>query len=223
MVKTKYDHVIISSPSSFHYEDYYLMRNSVNRFLIEKPLAADFQTANKIHCLSSALNHNVIVGYVFRFSPAFLYFKHLLKIHDSPLQNVILESHSYLPFWRKNKNHLNSVSSSSWLGGGVLRELSHELDLIIYLFGYPKCIFAKTESRGMTGIDVEHSCLSFLVSSEKIPIQLSLSFNKKKYSRFICAIFIDGYSITWDLHENCVIIERDNEIYETKNFPVTIK
>ena len=124
-----------------------------------------------------------------------------------------------MPFWRKNKNHLNSVSSSSWLGGGVLRELSHELDLIIYLFGYPKCIFAKTESRGMTGIDVEHSCLSFLVSSEKIPIQLSLSFNNRKYSRFIRANFIDGYSITWDLHENCVTIEKDNQIHEKKEFP----
>ena len=33
MVKTNYDYAIISSPSSFHYEDYYLMRNSVNRFL----------------------------------------------------------------------------------------------------------------------------------------------------------------------------------------------
>ena len=111
--------------------------------------------------LSSALNHKVNVGYVFRFSPAFLYFKNLLKTHDSPLQNVILESHSYLPFWRKNKNHLNSVSSSSRLGGGVLRELSHELDLIIHLFGYPRYISAKTETRGMTGIDVEHSCVSF--------------------------------------------------------------
>ena len=53
MVKTmKYDHVIISSPSSFHYNDYYSLCNSSNRFLIEKPLAADLQDANKIHCLS---------------------------------------------------------------------------------------------------------------------------------------------------------------------------
>ena len=219
MVKTKYDHVIISSPSSFHYNDYYSLRNSSNRFLIEKPLAADFQTANKIHCLSSALNHKVNVGYVFRFSPAFLYFKNLLKAHDSPLQNVVLESHSYLPFWRKNKNHLNSVSSRSRLGGGVLRELSHELDLIIHLFGYPRYISAKTETRGMTGIDVEHSCVSFMLSPDRVPIQLSLSFNNKNSSRFVRANYIDGYSIIWNLFDNCVTIERENKVHETKKFP----
>ena len=211
--------MLLYLPHLHYYNDYYSMRNSSNRFLIEKPLAADFQTANKIHCLSSALNHKVNVGYVFRFSPAFLYFKNLLKAHESPLQNVILESHSYLPFWRKNKNHLNSVSSSSRLGGGVLRELSHELDLIIHLFGYPRCVSAKTEIRGMTGIDVEHSCVSFLLSSERVPIQLSLSFNNRKYSRFVRANYIDGYSIIWNLFDNCVIVERENKVHEAKKFP----
>lgn len=219
MKTMKYDYVIISSPSSFHYNDYYLMRNSANRFLIEKPLAADVQDANKIHRLSSALNHKVFVGYVFRFSRAFVYFKDLIKTHNSPLQNVILESHSYLPMWRQNINHLHSVSSSSRLGGGVLRELSHELDLIIHLFGYPRCIVAKTETRGMSGIDVEHSCVSFLVSSESVPIQLSMSFNNRKYSRFVRVNYIDGCSITWNLLDNCVTIERHNEVHEIKEFP----
>ena len=218
MSKIKYDYVIISSPSSFHYKDYYLMRNSANRFLIEKPLAADVQNANKIHELSCALNHKVFVGYVFRFSPAFLYFKDLIKNYNSSFQNVILESHSYLPLWRRNKNYLHSVSSSSRLGGGVLRELSHELDLLIHLFGYPKYIVAKTETRGMSGIDVEHSCVSFLVSSESVPIQLSMSFNNRKYSRFIRVNYIDGCSITWNLFDNCVTMEKHNEIHETKKF-----
>ena len=71
----------------------------------------------------------------------------------------------------------------------------------------------------MSGIDVEHSCVSFLVSSERVLIQLSLSFNNRNYSRFIRANYTDGSSITWNLLDNCVIIERDNEIYETKEFP----
>ena len=41
---------------------------------------------------------------------------------------------SYLPDWRKNKNFRKSVSSQKKLGGGVLLELSHELDYLLWFF-----------------------------------------------------------------------------------------
>ena len=45
--------------------------------------------------------------------------------------------------WRDN-NYLHSVSHSKKLGGGVVNELSHEIDYMIYLFNQPDKVMAFT-------------------------------------------------------------------------------
>ena len=42
---------------------------------------------------------------------------------------------SFLPSWRKNIDYQSSVSAKKSLGGGVLLELSHEIDYLIWLIG----------------------------------------------------------------------------------------
>ena len=39
--------------------------------------------------------------------------------------------------WRPDINYKDSVSAKKSLGGGALRELSHEIDLATHLFGTP--------------------------------------------------------------------------------------
>jgi predicted dehydrogenase len=41
----------------------------------------------------------------------------------------------YLPNWRPDSDYRNSSSAKTDSGGGVLRDLSHELDLVQYIFG----------------------------------------------------------------------------------------
>ena len=41
----------------------------------------------------------------------------------------------YLPEWRKNTDYRKGVSARQDLGGGVLLELSHEIDYIQWIFG----------------------------------------------------------------------------------------
>ncbi len=53
-----------------------------------------------------------------------------------------VECGSYLPDWRPGNNYKKSVSAKKDLGGGVLLELSHELDYIRWIFGEIKNIYA---------------------------------------------------------------------------------
>ena len=54
-----------------------------------------------------------------------------------------------LPTWRKG-DYTKSVSAKKKYGGGVINELSHELDLMLYLFGKPKQSSTNSWSRNGT-------------------------------------------------------------------------
>ena len=44
----------------------------------------------------------------------------------------------YLPDWRPESNHLDSYSASKKMGGGVVMDLVHEIDIAEYLLGKPQ-------------------------------------------------------------------------------------
>ena len=53
-----------------------------------------------------------------------------------------MNTRTYLPSWRDG-HYTKSVSANKKFGRGVINELSHELDLMLFLFGKPKTLFAK--------------------------------------------------------------------------------
>ncbi|MFX7793064.1 Gfo/Idh/MocA family oxidoreductase, partial [Acinetobacter baumannii] len=51
------------------------------------------------------------------------------------LYNAFIEIGQYLPDWRPTKDYRETVSAKTELGGGVLLELSHELDYAQWILG----------------------------------------------------------------------------------------
>jgi predicted dehydrogenase len=81
----------------------------------------------------------------------------------------------YLPDWRLNKDYTKSVSAQKKLGGGVLLELSHEIDYSTWIFGIPKKIFGLKKKISNLKIDVEDVATLIFEYPKKI-IQISLDF-----------------------------------------------
>lgn len=123
-----YDYYIIASPTNKHYEQLkYLDLNVSNKIIFcEKPLFERNQNL-KIK------NNKVFVGYVLRFHPLLQKLKKLLK--DELAISVNINCGSYLPTWRSNIKYQDSYSAKKDEGGGVLLDLSHELDYLQWLFG----------------------------------------------------------------------------------------
>ena len=95
--------------------------------MVEKPLfssPADFD---------GAAFRNIFVGYNLRFHPL------LQKLKKSLAGEKILTAQAYvgryLPFWRPETDYRASYSAFQQEGGGVLRDLSHEIDYLSWMLG----------------------------------------------------------------------------------------
>ena len=95
------------------------------KILVEKPLF------HKNYNLKIK-NNKVFVGYNLRFHPVITFIKKYIKNKNIFLSNITCRS--YLPNWRKNTSYTKSNSAKKSYGGGVLLELSHEIDYINWIF-----------------------------------------------------------------------------------------
>ncbi len=124
----EYDYFVIASETAKHFEQlkYICSRVTGKKILVEKPL---FDKAyDKFN-----LNNTVFAAYNLRFHPVVQHVKELIKQEQAYYANVICGQ--YLPTWRPNRDYRTSYSADIQQGGGVLRDLSHELDYAAWLFG----------------------------------------------------------------------------------------
>lgn len=95
--------------------------------LIEKPLFDKPTNYIPLH------PERIFVAYNMRFHPLTLRLRELVS--DLPLYSSEFHVGQYLPDWRPSTDYRQSYSAWKQQGGGVLRDLSHELDLAFWLCG----------------------------------------------------------------------------------------
>lgn len=147
---------ILCNPSPFHIPVAEYMMRLNSHLLIEKPISNT--DADVKFLLTEAAHKKIIVhvGYNLRFSESLKRFKD--EILSGRLGEVLLirsEVGQYLPDWRPHVNYQTTVTASQALGGGVLLELSHEIDYLLWIFGRPLWVRATSLNIGEFDIDVE--------------------------------------------------------------------
>ena len=174
------DYIIISNATSLHYESLKFLdeRYKKIKFLIEKPLFHNVQSFD-------GQSNLYFVGYNLRFHQIIDEFIKLIR--GKSIISIAMKTYSYLPQWRKNINYQSSSSASKSKGGGVLRDLSHEVDLVNFLFGTPKFLYA--DSRKISHLDIETD--DYLLACGQLdcgaPFNIELNYFFKTYcytSRF---------------------------------------
>ena len=203
-------YIVICNPTSDHIKKVkFIEKNFKNKLvLVEKPLFhKKFNIKTK--------KNKFFVGYNLRFNPIIEFLKRKLK--SQVIWNVNVFCGSYLPNWRKNIDYRKSYSSKS-LGGGVVRDLSHEIDYVQWLFGKIKIQHSQTEKLSNLQIQTE-DFMNLIGRSKKVPfIQITLCYFRKNSVR---RILIDGknISIEADLNKKMVVMHEGNrkKIYNFKN------
>ena len=113
-----------------------------------------------------------------------------------------------MPKWRKNIHYKSSISSDK-KNGGVLFELSHEIDLLYYLFNNIKLKSVSLSYSKNLNIKVEDRAdIIFKFLKNKI-INLSLDFNSYIHERRII-INTSNYDIDVNINKNYFHIYNEN-------------
>lgn len=204
-------YIVISNPTSDHINKIkYIEQNFKNKLvLVEKPL---FSKLNKI----IIKKNKYFVGYNLRFNSIINFLKK--KIKSKKIFNVNVFCGSYLPKWRNNIDYRQSASAKKRLGGGVLLDLSHELDYVQWLFGKIKIEYCK--SKKLSNLDIETDDFLNLVgkTNKGVSIQITLSYFTRCSTR---QILIDGKNISVQadlINKNVICHERNKrKIYNFKN------
>ncbi|PPR54543.1 MAG: hypothetical protein CFH16_00331 [Alphaproteobacteria bacterium MarineAlpha5_Bin6] len=203
ILKYNPDYIVICSATHEHITDLkFLEKNFKNKMiLIEKPLFHKYINYN-------VKNNKVFVGYNLRYHPLIQFIKEICG--RKKIWSINILCGSYLPEWRKNVNYKNSYSAKQ-NSGGVLLDLSHELDYISYLFGNWKPLFAVSKKISNLDIKSDDYLSLFATNNNNLKIYLELNYFTRIPKR---QIFIDSknLSLKIDLLKNEAIIIKDKII-----------
>ncbi|ADZ92559.1 Gfo/Idh/MocA family protein [Marinomonas mediterranea] len=198
--------VIVASPASLHTQHSLLLIQAGIPVLIEKPLSLCSQDALKIKEASDVFNTPVSVGYCLRYlSSSDVVKNYIQEGKIGTLFHVSVDTGQYLPDWRPNKALSETVSTKSELGGGVLFELSHEFDYLMWLLGPLKVKSAILDTSDILALDVEDSVDIILKSDKNVTINVHLDFLQRKAHRY-CRFKGSQGTIEWDLINNRVFL-----------------
>ena len=211
---------IISSPATLHLKQSLELAKNGIHLLIEKPIS---HTSDRVKELLKIVNENRIttmVGYVLRYDLGAIKFKNWL---DNKVKGKILhariECGSYLPDWRPDQDYRKTVSALSELGGGVLLELSHEIDYLYWFFGKPKDVQAQIRNSGTLDINVEDQVDLLMTSEQGYCISVQIDFNRRHVERK-CKVLTTEGELIWDAVNKNVTwkgVNKEQSKYEYNN------
>ena len=205
-------HAIIANPATMHIDYTCKMLNNGVNTLVEKPLFTGQEQDSQIKKLITIKNkENAFVGYVLRQD---IIIKRVKQIVDSgdlgELIAIDAKCGSWLPDWRPDRNYKETVSAKNSQGGGVLLELSHEIDLIMYLAGKIDVKYGLVKNTGILGIETEDLASITGVTEKGAIVNIGIDFCSKPTKRY-GEIKLSNGSISYDLIQREVVIDVYNK------------
>lgn len=200
------DHVVIASPTSRHHIDLGTVVQSgfSGTCLVEKPL---FQFSQP---LPTNLQCRIAVGYNLRFLDVIQRLRKVL--YGEKIISANVYNGEYLPDWRPGRDYRTTSSALTVMGGGVLRDLSHEIDLVHYFLGAPIKAVAEVSHSGLLDIDTEDSVRSIFLHENGCMSTMALSYLDRVRRREM--LFVTATkSIHCDLLSGQLTINNQTELH----------
>lgn len=182
----EFNYFVIANEANLHLKWLDNINKLDAKILVEKPLSD-----KKIVVEINNKFKNTYVGYFLRLHPLV---KKIIQIKKSEIYKVEFVNHSWLPDWRKNREYTKSVSANKELGGGVLNELSHDLDLAKYIFGSYEFSTSNLSRNPILKLNVFDTFEgNAKVLNSEINLKFSLSMAKKKNEKYIKIFTKDNF------------------------------
>ncbi len=194
---------VIANPANYHVEVALSLAKAGVHLLIEKPISNTEKGVLELIEICRYQKLILMVGYNLRFLPSLQKFRQL--INDECMGRVLsvrAEVGQYLPSWRPDSDYRNTVTAKAALGGGVLLELSHDIDYLRWIFGEVDWVISSLSKQSDLDIDVEdtaHLILGFSSDSEKGSLRAVLSMDCIRHDAMRgCTVIGEKGSLRWN-------------------------
>lgn len=156
--------------------------------VIEKPIAASRADLDSIHLAERP----VFVAYNLRHHPLVGRLAAELSARGLKPLSVSMHAGQDLDTWRPGTDAAESYSASRSRGGGVLRDLSHELDLVDLLFGPIRRVAASGGRLTKKTVDSDDCWTALLVTQRGTAVALTLNYLDRPARRRIHVTGAEG-------------------------------
>lgn len=217
------DGVIIANPTALHVGSALPFLQQGIHTLVEKPVAESVAAALQLEPFAEKLR----VAYCMRFLPLVEVIKEIAAKEN--VFKVSFRRSYYLPKWHPYADYRLEYTAQKQLGGGVIRTLSHEIDLMLYLFGEPVSVTGVTDKLSPLEIDTDDFASLSCKMSNGARINFDLDFfspaninvaelftEKGKYTWDISAMYFTPYDATVPVQIHGAQLFGINEMYQNQ-------
>ena len=196
--KENYDLILITTPPHLHLKVAKAAVNKNINLFIEKPLGMNSKGWKKIY---NKCKKKKLINYVAYCHRHINYTKKLKEILNRKEIEKILNANmrwgSYLPDWHPWEDYRSFYMAKKKQGGGALLDESHGIDLIRYLLGETKNVFARVDKISDLEISSDDHAFLTLELASKSLVQINFDLISR-YPRVNLELNGSKGSIIWD-------------------------
>jgi predicted dehydrogenase len=200
------DRAVIASPAARHVEQALRLADVGTHMLIEKPLSAGLSGVDD---LIRACERNNLAALTAYNMSCLEPLNRLIGMTGSgeigSVISVFAEVGQYLPLWRPESDYRNTVSANSGLGGGVLLELSHEIEYVDRILGGTRSVFCHRSNSGILDMDAEDRADILMEGAGGATAAIHMNMLQKAVSRSCRVAGTEGV-LSLDLIKNTIFI-----------------
>ncbi len=197
------DFAVVALPPALHGKTAGTLLAARVPVYLEKPPAvrvADLESA--AHAAESK-GIVTMTGCVLRHMPGFQRLRDLVREEVlGPPIHARLSVGQWLPDWRPGRDYRDTYSAQRALGGGVLLDLIHEIDLARFLFGEFETVRAVACSSGTLEIDTEDTA-DILLCRSGLTVNVHLDYLDRARQRE-GRVILSGGTVSYDVMDGRV-------------------
>jgi len=215
----QFEAAVIATPADTHMAIAHACAKAGLHLLVEKPLATALPGTAELIMECHQKNLTLAVAYVLRFHPVLERVRQICQEGTlGRLLSLRVVCHHYLPSSRPDYRQTYYVSAAG--GGGVILDLSHELNYVEWLLGPLHLSYSRHASVPELGMPGEAIADLSLVSEEGIPVQIHLHAADRQtrrechivgYRASLAANLLTGEIFLYDSSNSCKRLEHRSE------------
>ncbi len=200
-----FDAAFICTPTAYHYADVKkVLAAKIPSVYIEKPVSHSLAAVDDLLAMSQSYSSTVVVGYDLHFDKGLQKVKQLIDENAiGKVVSVNAQVGQYLPDWRPQQDYRIGMSAKKETGGGVMLDLVHEFDYLLWLLGSPSLVACQYSHTDTLDIETEDVCEVLFRFRNGAVGTIHLDYLQRKLVRN-CMITGSNGTIWWNLADTKV-------------------